>query len=84
MPSPSHAITMSSSPSVLSSCPCQGKFLSNSDETAVAVLHPRSLVVYVIKPEGGHGAAASYTNLNKQVVSHLNTRRSSHSVFICV
>jgi len=42
-----------------------GKFLSNSEENALAVLHPRSLVIYLVKPVGGHGGQAYYTQMQK-------------------
>ena len=42
-----------------------GRFVSGSDQLALAVLHPRRLAVYMVGAMGGQGSAASYYSMVK-------------------
>jgi Bardet-Biedl syndrome 9 protein len=42
-----------------------GRFIPNSNQLGIAVLHPRKLVVYSLQAMGGAGSSASYFELQK-------------------
>ncbi len=42
-----------------------GRFVSGSDQLALAVLHPRRLAVYMVGAMGGQGSSASYYSMVK-------------------
>ena len=55
-----------------------GKFLPNTSNLGLAVLHPRKLVVYNVVAVGGTGANASYYDVHK--VCHLNNHNNVFSL----
>jgi Bardet-Biedl syndrome 9 protein len=42
-----------------------GRFIPNSNQLGIAVLHPRKLVIYTLQAMGGGGSSASYFELQK-------------------
>ena len=54
-----------------------GRFVSGSDQLALAVLHPRRLAVYMVGAMGGQGSAASYYSMVKAYEHHARRGRGA-------